>query len=146
MDDIAQEAAFRLWRRQAEPNVAPIRSPKAALFSIARNAVVDLARRRAAANTDSVAEIEQISVLDEGADVVQTVAARQELELLAEALRELPARCRQVVTLAKVYGMTEREVAERLGVAETTVRTQIVRGMERCTNYLRRRGVMRGMP
>lgn len=143
VDDIAQEAVFRLWRRQNREDAAPLRSPKAALFSIARNAVVDLARHRAVARTDSVAEMGELSVLDGGADVVETVAARQELEFLADALRELPTRCRQVITLAKIYGLSEREVAERLGISENTVRTHVVRGMERCTEYLRARGVSR---
>jgi len=144
VDDIAQEAAFRLWRRQTAANAAPLASPKAALFTIARHAVVDLARRRAVANTGTVSELERLEAAADGENVVAKVVAREELEFFAEALRRLPSRCRQVVTLAKVYGMSEREVAERLGVSETTIRTQIVRGMERCTEYLRQRGVVRG--
>jgi RNA polymerase sigma factor (sigma-70 family) len=144
VDDIAQEAVFRLWRRQSKEHSIPLKSCKAALFSIARNAVIDLARHRAVAKTDCVAEMGQLAVLDEGADVIQTVIARQELEFLADALRGLPDRCRQVVTLAKIYGLSEREVAERLGISENTVRTHVVRGMERCTDYLRARGISRG--
>lgn len=144
VDDIAQEAAFRLWRRQTREGSTPLRSTKAALFSIARNAVIDLARHRAVAKTDSVAEMGHLAVLDDGADVIQTVAAREELEFLAAALRGLPARCRQVVTLTKIYGLSERETAERLGISENTVRTHVVRGMERCTDYLRARGINRG--
>jgi RNA polymerase sigma-70 factor (ECF subfamily) len=144
VDDIAQEAAVRLWQRQAKAGAAPLRSAKAALFAIARNAVIDLLRRKAVAKTELVAEMAQLPVLDESGDVVRTVVARQELELLAEAVASLPTRCRQVVTLTKVYGLTEREVAERLGISENTVRTQVVRGMERCTGYLRERGVERG--
>lgn len=143
VDDIAQEAVLRLWRRRTRGEMPPLRSAKAALFAIARNAAIDLARHRAVAKTDSVAEIERLPVLDEGADVVQTVIARQELEFLAEALRGLPERCRQVVTLAKIYGCTEREIAQQLGISENTVRTHVVRGMERCTDYLRARGVIR---
>ena len=86
----------------------------------------------------------ELSVLDQGADVVETVVARQELEFLTEAVRGLPDRCRQVVTLAKIYGLSEREIAERLGISENTVRTHVVRGMERCTDYLRARGITRG--
>jgi RNA polymerase sigma factor (sigma-70 family) len=144
VDDIAQEAVFRLWRRQSREDSAPLKSCKAALFSIARNAVVDLARHRAVAKTDCVAEMEHLPVLDEGANVIQIVTARQELEFLADALRDLPDRCRQVVTLTKIYGLSEREVAERLGISENTVRTHVVRGMERCTDYLRTRGITRG--
>jgi RNA polymerase sigma factor (sigma-70 family) len=144
VDDIAQEAVFRLWRRQKKEGATPLKSPKAALFSIARNAVVDLARHRAVAKTDCVAEMGELHVLDEGADVIQTVTARQELEFFADALRSLPDRCRQVLTLTKIYGLSEREVAERLGISENTVRTQVVRGMERCVNYLRAQGITRG--
>jgi hypothetical protein len=41
VDDIAQEAAVRLWRRHNNPIAAPIKSAKAALFIIARNAAID---------------------------------------------------------------------------------------------------------
>jgi RNA polymerase sigma-70 factor (ECF subfamily) len=50
--------------------------------------------------------------------VAAIVDAQQELEFFAEALRDLPARCRQIITLTKVYGLSEREVAERLGISE----------------------------
>ena len=94
---------------------------------------------------DSVGDMEQLPVLDP-TDVAEAVSIRQELDFLAEAVRGLPDRCRQVVTLTKIYGCTEREVAERLGISEHTVRTQVVRGMERCTEFLRRRGVRRNQP
>lgn len=142
VDDIAQEAILRLWRRRLRPDSVPLKSTKAALFAIARNAAFDVARRKAIVEIDSTSEMEHLSVLDP-ADVVETVSARQELEFLADALRGLPTRCRQVVTLTKIYGLSEREVAARLQISEHTVRTQVVRGMERCTDYLRRKGVTR---
>ncbi len=143
IDDIAQLAFLRFWRRQSQPDSERPTSPKAALFAIARNAAIDQVRHMAVARTESVAEIGQLPVLDEGTDVVETVSARQELEFLAEALRGLPARGRQVLTLTKIYGFTEKQVADRLGISENTVRTHVVRGMERCTEYLRRHGVTR---
>lgn len=142
VDDVAQEAAVRLWRRQTNPNRTPLASAKAALFAIARNAVIDRARRRHP--WQAVEGAVNASVPDESAGVVEIVAARQELEFFAAALRELPTRCRQVVTLTKVYGLSEREVAGRLGISAHTVRTQVIRGMERCDAYLRRHGIERG--
>lgn len=146
VEDIAQVAFLRLWRRQSQPDSAPLKSPKAALFAVARNAAIDLVRHQTVARTDPVAETGLLHVLDEGPDVVETVSARQELEFLADALRGLPARCRQVITLAKVYGLTEKQVAGQLGISENTVRTHVVRGMEHCTEYLRRHGVNRHQP
>ena len=140
-DEIARESVIRLWRRGGVRNAVPIKSPKAALFAIARNAAVDVGRRRAIADINGVADIERLSVLDEGTDVAETVSTRQELEFLAEALRDLPVRCRQVLTLCKMYGYSAKEVGERLGISEHTVRAQIATGMRRCADYLRHRGV-----
>ena len=143
VEDIAQVAFLRLWRRQSQPGCEQLRSPKAALFAIARNAAIDEVRHQAVARTEAVAETGAWRVLDEGPDVPATVNARQELEFLAEALRGLPARPRQVLTLAKIYGFTEKQIAQQLGISENTVRTHVVRGMERCTEYLRQHGVTR---
>lgn len=111
------------------------------LFGIARNAAYDEGRRRAVAVINSVAEIERLSVLDEHADVAEAVSTRQELEVLAGALRELPDGCRQVLTLCKMYGNSPKEVAKRLGISEHTVRAQIAKGLRRCAEFLRHRGV-----
>jgi RNA polymerase sigma-70 factor (ECF subfamily) len=143
VEDIAQLAFLRLWRRQSQPGSELPRSPKAVLFAIARNAALDAVRHQAVARAEAVTETAGIHVLEGGPDVVETVCARQELEFLADALRGLPDRCRQVITLAKIYGLTEKQVAQQLGISENTVRTHVVRGMERCTEYLRQHGVNR---
>ena len=140
-DEVARDAVVRLWRRGAADGGAAIASPKALLFTIARNAACDLGRRRGVAEINSVAEIERLSVLDEHTDVAETVSTRQELEVLADALRDLPDGCRQVLTLCKMYGHTPKEVAARLGISEHTVRAQIAKGLRRCAAYLRHRGV-----
>jgi RNA polymerase sigma-70 factor (ECF subfamily) len=142
VDDLVQESVARLWRRSTRSNLPPVRSAKATLYSIARNAAVDQARRHAVVSIEPVADLASLAVLD-GADTVEAVSTRQELELLAGAIRQLPTRCRQVLTLTKVYGLSEREVAERLGISEHTVRTQVVRGLEKCTDYFRSRGITR---
>lgn len=141
VDDIARESVIRLWHRRNSSTRGAIASPKAMLFAIARNAACDLARRRGIAKINSVAEIESLPVLDEHTDVAEHVSTRQELEFLAEAVRDLPDGCRQVLTLCKMYGYTPKEVAARLCISEHTVRAQIAKGMRRCAAYLRHRGI-----
>lgn len=144
VDDVVQEALLRLWKRKQRRDAAPIRSPRSALFAIAHNAAIDLQRHAAVRKTDPVADIDGLRVLDGGAGVTESVAAREELEFLAAAFQKLPDRCRQVMTLTKIYGLTEREVGERLGLADSTVRTHIVRGLKHCGDYLREHGIERG--
>ena len=49
-----------------------------------------------------------------------------ELAYVAKLARELPADCRQVFTLRKVYGYSGKEIANRLGMAEQAVEALLV--------------------
>lgn len=46
---------------------------------------------------------------------------QQELELLAEIVKRMPRRSRQVFTMRKTYGLTQEEIAERLRISLLTV-------------------------
>ena len=65
-----------------------------------------------------------------GPDAV--VGAREELAILAEAVRELPEKCRIVFLLYRGQGLTMREIAARLQISEKTVEKHIARAMVHC--------------
>lgn len=44
---------------------------------------------------------------------------------MTEAIQSLPDRCRQIFTLRSVYSMTQREIAEKLGISDRTVAAQL---------------------
>jgi len=138
VDDLVQECFIRILRAKRS---GPIRSGRAFLFTVARNAVNDLYRRRAVANPVSITETTALPVLDDGPDVADLVSRRQELALLAEAIRKLPERCRQVFLLRKIQELPQKEIAARLGITENTVETLVAKGALRCAIYLQRRGI-----
>jgi DNA-directed RNA polymerase specialized sigma24 family protein len=55
-----------------------------------------------------------------------------ELAVVAELARGLPAECRQVFTLRKVYGYTGTEIANRLGIPEHAVEEHLIQAARRC--------------
>lgn len=135
IDDIIQEAYLRVL--QAHETTA-IESPKAFLFATARNLALGRVRHQKVAREDALAEMHSEGVLDEAADVPQAVARAQELELLTQAIQSLPTRCRQVLTLRKIYGMSQKEVAAQLGISENTVEAQGVIGLRKLAEYFER--------
>ncbi len=57
------------------------------------------------------------------------LASRDIEHALAKALREMPARCREVYTLVREQGFTYAEVAEALGIAPKTVEIHMSRSL-----------------
>lgn len=135
LDDILQEAYLRvLQAREKEP----MQSPKAFLFAVARNLALDQTRHRQVAGENDRARIEDFDICDETADVSESVARNQELELLTAAIQSLPDRCRRIFTLRKVYGLSQSDIAGKLGVSTHTVSAQLTIGVHKCTEYMSR--------
>lgn len=139
-DDVVQDTYVRLFRARKEGG---IRSVRGFLFTAASNAARDIFRRERVHVVGRVGDLAELPIAEEKPDAAESAAASQELEVLGEAIRTLPERCRQVFTLRKIYGLSQREVAERLGISENTVEVQMGRGARRCAEFLRARGITR---
>lgn len=135
VDDIVQEAFVRVLQAR---EAVDVRSPKAYLFVIARNLALMRVRHSKVAKEESLADIDCSGILDEGADVPHAVARAQELEMLTEAIQSLPTRCRQILTLRKIYGLSQKETAAELGIAEHTVEIQAGIGLKKIGRFFRR--------
>jgi len=136
VDDIVQEAFVRVL--QARHAGGGVRSPKAFLFATARNLALMRARHLAIAKEDSLAETDHSGILDENANVPHAVARAEELEMLTRAIQSLPARCRQILTLRKLYGLSQKQTAAELGIAEHTVEIQSVLALKKLGAYFRK--------
>lgn len=137
LDDLVQNAYARLLRAHAS---GPIANPKAFLFITVRNLALNHLRHQGYERPAGTAEIDPLSVVDEALGVREALAHREDFQLLIEAIQSLPERCRQVVTLRKIYGLSQKEVATRLGISENTVEAQGAIGLRKCIEFFRRRG------
>lgn len=135
IDDILQESHLRVLRAHERGGM---QSPKAFLYATARNLALDRLRRRQVARIEPLVSVDALDVLDESDGIPETIARNQELELLTTAIQSLPDRCRRIFTLRKVYGMSQSDIARRLGVSEHTVSAQLTIGLHKCTEFMRR--------
>lgn len=140
VEDVVQESYLRLWRRQL---TAPLQSAKSFLFRIARNVAIDSIRRSQHSPIEAVADLATLNVVDYGPDTAEAACTSEEITLLLEAIASLPPRCREIVILRKLHGLSQKEIAARLGIAERTVEVQGTKGLDRCERFLRRHGMMR---
>jgi RNA polymerase sigma-70 factor (ECF subfamily) len=132
-DNLVQESLTRVWQAR---ETGTVRSPKALLYTTARNLALDELRRRQIVSFEPVTELADLPVYEDRPTAADTAAKNQELEILTKAIQSLPDRCRQVLTLRKIYGLSQKEIAAQLGIAEHTVEAQIATGMRKCAMFL----------
>ncbi len=139
VDDVVQESYVRLLQARAE---TPVACARAYLFATARNVALAIFRRPKIFAPHSSGDSAALHIVADGVDVAEQVSTRQEVALLLEAIDTLPGRCREIFILRKLQGISQRAIAERLGLSEQTVQVQVGRGAKRCVHYLRQRGVI----
>lgn len=125
VDDIIQEVYARLVALYA---VDHIESPKTYAFQVASSVMINHIRRLKVVSIESVASFEHLDIADDGPSPERIIADRDELRRLQRTLAALPARVAEVFKLRRIEGLSQREVAHRLGVAESTVEKHMARG------------------
>lgn len=136
VDDVVQESYLRVWRARM---LHPIQSAKSFLFRVARNLALDTLRHARHSPVDVVTDLSALFVIDDKPDAASAAARQQEIDMLVEAIDALPARCREIFILRKLRGVSQKDIAARLGLSEQTVQVQAARGLRRVTATLQKR-------
>lgn len=104
-------------------------NPKAYLFRIATNLLRDAMRHRALLGVSDEAPLELIEAVQ--ADPCALVENHCALQCVLRQLDDLPPRCREVFELARLEGLSQAAIAERLGISVNTVIAQLAKARQR---------------
>ena len=104
-------------------------SAQAFLLSTARNLLIDRARRARIVSIETFADMDAVEMVAEAVHIDRHLMARSELRMVQAALELLPLRCREVIQLRKIDGLSQREVAAMMGITEDTVERQVSKGI-----------------
>lgn len=141
VDDLIQEAYCRLSALQT---VDHIQRPDGYFFQTVRMLLADRVRRSRIVRIESVTEIDQLPIYSEEVSPERITGARRELARVQQLIDGLPARCREIFVLRKIHGLPQREIAERLGVTESTVENDGAKGLRMIMKALREDEIGRG--
>lgn len=131
-EELVQECFIRLWRTAGRFDVS--RGPVAAyLFVIARSIGADLRKRPSSRPLEPVDETQVPPQPDSADRIVETLMVRDALDSLSAAHRE-------VLMLVHDEGLTQSQIAERLGLPLGTVKTRMFHGLKALRTALAQRG------
>ncbi len=137
IEDIVQETYVRICQVE---NKDVIHSPKSFMYKTARNLALDYLKQANVKLVDQVGDLSTLDLLknDRNTDeMYESAIIDNEFSHFCDAVRQLPVQCRKVFVLKKVYGCSQREIAENLGLSQSTVEKHVASGLKRCTQHMK---------
>lgn len=133
--DLLQETFARYISRDAAADIA---DPGAYLRRTAGNLANDFTRHRQVERKYFVGDGEAPDAPSSDASAEALVDDARRARLIAEAVASLPPRCREIFEMRVTQNLSQREIAERLGISRKTVEQHFHLAMERCRAALLR--------
>ena len=136
-EDVLQEVFMQVWRKAADFDESRGR-PFTWLVTLGRSRGID--RLRSLASRDRVAEAGAREVVEEVSDAAADAFKSEQRGLVSDALAKLPDEQKRPIMLAYFDGLTQSEIATRLGAPLGTVKTRMRTGMLRLRELLAGQG------
>jgi RNA polymerase sigma-70 factor (ECF subfamily) len=90
---------------------------------------LNLARHARVVPMVSVGDFEELGLVSPEPSPERAVNSQEELRELESSLQELPPLCRTAFLLRRVEGLSQKEVAEKLGISVKTVEKYMARSV-----------------
>jgi RNA polymerase sigma factor (sigma-70 family) len=133
IEDVVQEAFVKVIEAQHQRE---IREPRSYLFRTTRNLALSELDRCDNRLTDTIGDLLPELELLQTPPLEQQFESRQRFDAFCRAVRRLPTKGRRVYILRRVYGFTQKETAEHLGITIKTVEAHQAKAMVRCADFM----------
>lgn len=141
VEDIIQETWVRVVKAEMKEEVE---LPNSYMYRTAKNLAFDHIKSVSAQKLDMAKEPDlQLAADNEGDKPFIEFQSSERFESFCRAVRVLPSSCRRAFVLKKVYGFSQKEIAEYMDISESAVEKHVAKGMLRCSDYLIAKGVIK---
>ena len=133
IEDVVQEAFLNVIEAQQDRT---INQPSHYLYRTTKNLALKEIAKSANKLTDLVGDLPLEVVSMTGSSLQDDFEAKERLDLLCQAIRELPPKCQRAFVLRRVYGYSQKEIAEEMGISVKTVEIHLTRAILHCTEFM----------
>jgi RNA polymerase sigma-70 factor (ECF subfamily) len=132
-EDVVQEAFIRVIETQRGGH---IHSPRAFLYTTARNLALNAIDKSAYKLTDTLAGLLPAAVISEALSAEDQFESWERSEQFCRAIHELPPKRRRVFVLRRVYGLSQKEIATRMNISLKTVEAHMAISIAQVMDYM----------
>lgn len=129
-EDICQETFVKAWKSLSSFSIINGGTIQSFLFTIARNLIIDLSRKKKEHSIDEYEHIESTE------DIFDTVEKNESIQRVHFAISKLDEIDRQIVILRYFEEMSTQEVAQIVGIKDGALRVRIHRVMSKLKDIM----------
>lgn len=120
--DVVQEMFIDLWKRRAALDVS---NPAAYLYQCVRFGIARKLKKNISRRTEEIFD----DIVTYG-DLTSDLEYRDLVSYVEGKIDELPDKCREVFRLSRFAQLSNKEIAEKLGISVSTVENQINKALK----------------
>lgn len=129
-EDVVQEVFVKLWNKRTELTV--IQSLKSYLFRATVNTALNYLETR-----KNIVPLEAVGNIETAAGAGDKVHYNELERKLAEAIEQLPPKCKAIFILSRYEGMKYQQIADHLDISVKTVENQMGKALQVLREKLR---------
>lgn len=122
-EELVQDVFMKIWEKRKTLDAT--QNIKSFIFKIAINTIYDFIRRKNVENAFN--DFVKTNHESNSNSTWDTVIVNEMLGTLKELVAQLPEHCRKIYRLSKEKGLSNDEIAQKLGISKRTVENQLYR-------------------
>jgi len=130
-EDLLHDLYLKL--QSIEPNTS-VHYPKAYIYRMANNLIIDHQRR----TSKSPVVLDDCAEETDTRSPEQTLIYQEQLKIVANALKDLPAKTQNVFQMQRVQEIEKQDVARKMGISVNMVEKHLRRAVEYCREQLKK--------
>lgn len=133
IEDIVQEAFIKSYEAELKQE---IQYERTYMLKTARNLALNHVAKAENKNKQQLDDMDMLPYELVGHSLEKNVESKERFIHFCRATDTLSADVKRVFLLKKVYGMRQKEIADLVGLSESTVEKHVAKGLMMCAKYL----------
>ena len=130
IEDVVQEAFVKVIEAQQDREIRHLRSY---MYQTVKNLSLKKLDKSEYRLTETVGEFTEDMTALLSISLEEQFESRQKMDLFCQTVRRLPKKCQRSYILRRVYGLSYKEIAEKMDISVKTVEHHLTKAALRCT-------------
>lgn len=134
IEDIVQETFVKSYEAELKQE---IKYERTYMLRTARNLALNHVTSASQQRNQSLEELESLPSDLMGSNLEKQIESKERFLHFCRATDTLSSEVKRVFLLKKVYGLSQKDIADTIGISQSTVEKHVAKGLLQCSQFMR---------